>query len=71
MLWVGSQREWADGSVLMHNGSNTMWLSVVWIAPKRGFAVMAVTNLGGKDGALATDAAASLLIEQHVKPANQ
>ena len=69
--WIVAQREWADGSVLMHNGSNTMWLSVVWIAPKRGFAVMAVTNLGGKDGALATDAAASLLIEQHVKPANQ
>lgn len=69
--WVVSQREWADGSVLMHNGSNTMWFSVVWIAPKRGFAVMAVTNLGGKDGTLATDAAASLLIEQQVKPAHE
>ena len=69
--WVVSQREWADGSVLMHNGSNTMWFSVVWIAPKRGFAVMAVTNLGGKDGTLATDAAASLLIEQQVKPEHE
>ena len=69
--WVVSQREWANGSVLMHNGSNTMWFSVVWIAPKRGFAVMAVTNLGGKDGTLATDAAASLLIEQQVKPAHE
>ena len=69
--WVVSQREWADGSVLMHNGINTMWFSVVWIAPKRGFAVMAVTNLGGKDGTLATDAAASLLIEQQVKPAHE
>ena len=69
--WVVSQREWADGSVLMHNGSNTMWFSVVWIAPKRGFAVMAVTNLGGKDGTLATDAAASLLIEQQMKPAKE
>ena len=69
--WVVSQREWANGSVLMHNGSNTMWFSVVWIAPKRGFAVMAVTNLGGKDGTLATDAAASLLIEKQVKPAHE
>lgn len=63
--WIVLERPWADGSVLMHNGSNTMWYSVVWIAPKRGFAVMAVTNLGGKDGAAATDAAASLLIQQY------
>lgn len=55
----------------MHNGSNTMWYAVVWIAPKRGFAVMAITNLGGKDGATATDAAASLLIQQQAKPAKE
>ena len=61
--WIVAQRPWAEGTVLMHNGSNTMWFSVVWIAPKRGFAVMTVTNLGGKEGALATDAAASLLIK--------
>jgi hypothetical protein len=54
----------------MHNGSNTMWYSVVWIAPKRNFAVMAVTNLAGlglQAGTAATDAAVSLLIEQQVK----
>lgn len=66
--WVVLEREWSNGSVLMHNGSNTLWYSVVWIAPKRGFAVMAVTNLGGKSGAEATDAAASLLIRQQEKP---
>lgn len=68
--WIVLERPWADGSVLMHNGSNTMWFSVVWIAPKRGFAVMAVTNLAGlgiQVGTAATDAAASLLIEQQVK----
>lgn len=66
--WVILERPWANGSVLMHNGSNTMWYSVVWIAPKRGFAVMAVTNLAGfgaKDGDAATNAAATLLIEQY------
>lgn len=66
--WIVLEREWAEGSVLMHNGSNTMWYSVVWIAPKRGFAVMTATNLAGfgtKDGAAATDAAAALLIELH------
>ncbi len=72
--WIILERPWADGSVLMHNGSNTMWYSVVWIAPKRGFAVMAVTNLAGlgaKDGAAATDAVASLLIQKQAKPAKE
>ena len=74
MGWIVLERPWADGSVLMHNGSNTMWYSVVWIAPKRGFAVMTVTNLAGlglQAGTAATDAAASLLIEQQVKPAKE
>lgn len=72
--WIVLERPWADGSVLMHNGSNTMWYSVVWIAPKRGFAVMAVTNLAGpglQAGTAVTDAAASLLIEQQGKPAKE
>ena len=69
--WIVLKREWADGSVLMHNGSNTMWYSVVWIAPKRGFAVMAVTNIGPKGGAEATDAAVSLLIKQQTKSENE
>lgn len=69
--WIVLERPWGDGSVLMHNGSNTMWYSVVWIAPKRGFAVMAVTNLAGlglEDGAAGTDAVVSLLIEKQGKP---
>jgi len=72
--WVTLERPWANGSVLMHNGSNTKWYSVVWIAPKRGFAVMAVTNLAGldaKEGATATDAAAVLLIEEQLKSAKE
>ena len=72
--WVVLERPWADGSVLMHNGSNTMWYSVVYVAPKRGFAVMAVTNLAGlglQAGTAATDAAASLLIQQQVKAAKE
>lgn len=66
--WIALDREWAKGPVLMHNGSNTMWFAVVWIAPKRNFAALAVTNLAGiglKNGAAATDAAVKLLIETH------
>ena len=64
MGWITLEREWANGPVLMHNGSNTMWFAVVWLGPKRDYAVMAVTNLAGSDGAAATDAAAALMIQQ-------
>lgn len=62
--WLTLKREWGDGPVLFHNGSNTKWYCDVWIAPKRNFAVMAVTNVGGPNAAAATDAAVTLMIEQ-------
>lgn len=63
--WVTLEREWAGGETLMHNGSNTMWYAVVWIGPKQNFAVLAVTNIAGREGDAATNAAASLLIKTH------
>ncbi len=62
--WITTQRGWADGLALVHNGTNTMWFSVVWMSPKRGFAVLAVTNIGSQGGAAATDAVAALMIEK-------
>jgi hypothetical protein len=38
---------------------------VVWIAPLRDFAVLAVTNQGGPDAQEATDEAVSALIRVH------
>lgn len=68
--WLVAKRPWAggDGRVLTHNGSNTMWFSVVWIAPEKNFAVLAACNQGGDKGAKATDDAVSLLIQQWLKP---
>lgn len=65
MGWGVASRPWADGTVLTHNGSNTLWFCVAWIAPKKDFAVIATTNIGGDKGAKATDAAVGRLI--HVR----
>jgi CubicO group peptidase (beta-lactamase class C family) len=34
--WVVLKRGWAGGTTLMHNGSNTMWYAVMWLAPEKG-----------------------------------
>lgn len=44
MGWVITSRSWAGGKTLTHNGTNTANSSVTWLAPNRGFAVLAVTN---------------------------
>jgi len=65
--WGVATREWAGGVVLQHSGSNTMNFCVVWIAPLRDFAVLAVTNQGGPSAQKATDEAVSALIRLHDK----
>ncbi len=65
--WGMTKRAWGGGEVLTHTGSNTMNHSVAWLAPLRGFAVLACTNRGGADAAKACDAAAAALISEHTK----
>jgi len=62
--WIVLQRDWAGGTALMHNGSNTMWYVVMWLAPKKNFAVIAATNIAGSDAEEGCDAAASLMIQK-------
>lgn len=45
--WLVLSRPWANGRTLTHSGSNTLNSSVVWVAPERDFAVLALTNAGG------------------------
>lgn len=66
MGWGITDREWGGGRVLTHNGSNTMWFAVTWIAPARDFAVLVACNRGGKSGETACDEAASALIRDHL-----
>ena len=60
--WVVVRRDWTKGPVLMHNGTNTLWFAVVWMAPARDWVMAAVTNAGGPSAAKACDAAIGVLI---------
>jgi CubicO group peptidase (beta-lactamase class C family) len=71
--WLVDRRPWAKGDapgdtgrVLTHAGSNTMWYSVVWIAPERGFAVVVATNQGDGKAPQGTDAAAAAMIQAYL-----
>ena len=67
--WAHHARAWAGGDCLMHAGSNTMWYAVCWVAPKRDFAVLAVTNVQGQIGPRATNALIDDLIRWHLENA--
>ncbi len=62
--WVVLQRGWAGGTALMHNGSNTMWYVVMWLAPEKDFAVIAATNIAGPGTEQACDDAATAMISK-------
>ena len=42
--WVIVERNWGKGIVLTHNGSNTMWYAVVWVAPILDRTFIVATN---------------------------
>lgn len=62
MGWGVAPRSWADGNALSHNGSNTMFFAVMWIAPAKDAAFVAATNCPGDAAAKACDEAVSVLI---------
>lgn len=62
--WVVLKRGWADGTVLTHNGSNTMWYVVMWLAPKKNFVVIAATNIAGDEAQMGCDDACALMINK-------
>lgn len=64
--WVATERPWGGGTVLTHAGSNTMFYAVIWIAPKKDFAVVVCTNAGGPVAEKATDTAAAALIREYL-----
>jgi len=60
--WRVLERGWGGGSVLTHAGSNTVWYCVAWLAPERGFALLAATNQGGPAATKACDEAVGALL---------
>lgn len=69
--WIVVKRDWGGGDVLNHGGSNTMNFANVWVAPKRGFAVLVCINQGGDAAFKASNAAAVALIDYHSRGAKQ
>jgi hypothetical protein len=52
-----------SGYVLTHDGSNTLWFCVTWLAPEKGFAALVTSNAGGNRAQTATDDAAWAIIQ--------
>jgi len=67
MGWVITERDWAGGKAFMHTGSNTMFYTVVWLAPEKDFAAVAMCNYGGKEGFEKCDAIISFMIQKYLK----
>lgn len=63
--WFLADRPWADGPAFNHSGSNLQNFAVVWMAPKKDFAVLVATNQG--DTFDACDAAAWALITHYTE----
>ncbi|MGB8169353.1 MAG: serine hydrolase domain-containing protein [Chthoniobacteraceae bacterium] len=64
MGWKVLPRGWAGGNALTHNGSNTMFFSVIWIAPAKDIAFVAATNCAGEEAAKGCDEAVALLLSR-------
>jgi CubicO group peptidase (beta-lactamase class C family) len=67
MGWGVTQRGWAGGTTLTHNGSNTMWFAVMWVAPAKDAAFVAATNVAGSEAEKACDDAVAALIGRYLK----
>jgi CubicO group peptidase (beta-lactamase class C family) len=44
--WFVIRRNWSKGPIYTHNGSNTVWYCVVFLAPTEGRGIFAASNLG-------------------------
>jgi CubicO group peptidase (beta-lactamase class C family) len=76
MGWGVTTRPWAKGGaagdkgrVLTHNGSNTMWFAVAWLAPEKDWAVLVCCNKGGDAAAKACDEAVWEMVKSYVQKA--
>ena len=64
--WIRLDRDWANGAVLSHSGTNTFNYASVWIAPSIDQAFLGATNLGGDRASEAVDAVLTVLIEKAI-----
>lgn len=62
--WGLHERDWAGGTALSHDGTNTMNYAVVWVAPQRDFAVLVATNRAGDGAAKGLDKLCATMIRK-------
>ena len=62
--WGQVHAPWASGPMLYHGGSNTKNLAHIWVDPKHDFAMVLMTNIGGKSADEAFRALAETLYTQ-------
>lgn len=67
--WIVTRRPWAGGKTITHAGSNTLNMSVCWLALPKKFGVIVCTNQAGNAASEACDEAASALIQWRAKRA--
>lgn len=44
--WISQEKIWANGRILWHNGSNTMWYALLILAPEKNAVMAFATNDG-------------------------
>ena len=49
--WVRQERDWAGGSLIWHNGSNSYWYALLMLLPARNMTLAFVTNDGDIEAA--------------------
>ncbi|MEI2727430.1 MAG: serine hydrolase domain-containing protein [Verrucomicrobiota bacterium] len=65
--WIVVSQPWANGNALTHTGSNGQWISTIWLAPGRDFAVIALCNLGGDTAFYAADDVVARMIQEFLQ----
>ena len=65
--WNVEHRDWAGGDALFHGGSNGTFMTAIWLAPQKDFAVVACANLGEAGAQEAVDKAVSALIKEYLE----
>lgn len=64
MGWGIGEFSGSGGKVLMHEGSNTMWLAVIWVVPAKNSAFVVATNSVGTEAEQGTEEVILSLIKK-------
>ncbi len=65
MGWAVTNRRWAGGTALMHNGDNTMFYAVMWLGPAVNTCFVAVCNADSQEAQNACDEAIRFMINEY------